>query len=117
MSAHLYCWETSLRLNPGDADFQARIKALHRATHPLPPSPVMLKFVEALLSRFPDLTETDDTIWADGPLDGNILGSFINISIIWSRYDDVRAWLIQTAHAHRLHCYDPQESKFFPLRR
>jgi hypothetical protein len=77
-------------------------------------SPKLLAFVSELLSRYADLTETDDTVWGDGPLVNNILGGFINMSLIWSRYQEAASFVAATAHCHGLDCYDPQTGDFYP---
>ncbi len=113
MTAYLYCWAPSLTLHPEDADFHERVDALHRSPEQ-PRSTKLIAFVEALLARYPDLTETEDTVWGDGPLIGNILWDFINMSLVWSRYDEALPFIVETAHKHVLHCYDPQTDTFYP---
>src|SRR5262249_49566449 len=113
MSANFYCWEPILSLQPGSSDFRRKIEELHRAPHP-PPTSTMLKFVDSLLARYPDLTETEDTVWADGPLKGNIIGEFINMGIMWSGYVEAVPFVIATAHSFGLHAYDPQDEHFYP---
>ncbi len=73
-------------------------------------------FVSDLIARYPDLAETTDTVWGDGPLVGNIIGDFINISLVWSRYEEAAPFIVQTAHKHGLHAYNPQTGDFFPNR-
>ena len=114
MTAHLYCWHPSLGLTPASASFVEQVTALHEAPAPTP-SPALLSFVESLLAEYPDLTETDDTVWGDGPLENNIIGNFINMSLIWSRYEEAAPFVIATAHDHGLHCYDPQSDEFYPV--
>lgn len=119
MSATFYCWEPELGLDPGGADFRDRLKALHEGPQSAP-SPTLLKFVDALLARYPDLTEVDPdddnaTIWSDGPLQGNIIGNFINFGVIWSAYEAAQPWVRQVAHSHGLHFFDPQEGEFHPV--
>src|SRR5262249_20283343 len=113
MTAHLYCWAPSLNLVPEDPDFHREISALHRGPKP-PASPHLVAFVEDLLSRYPDLTQTEDTVWGDGPLVNNITGAFTNTPLIWSRYAEATPVIIETAHRHGLHCYDPQGGDFYP---
>jgi hypothetical protein len=113
MTAHLYCWAPDLDLTPSEADFHERVDALHRGPKP-PRSPRLVRFVDELLTRYPDLMETENTVWGDGPLVGNILGDFINMSLIWSGYVEAAQFVIETAHKHGLHCYDPQTSTFYP---
>jgi hypothetical protein len=113
MSANFYCWEPTLNLQPGSKDFLHRIEELHRPPYPIP-SELMQKLVVALLARYPDLTEAEDTVWADGPLKNNILGQFINMSIVWASYVDAAEFVISTAHGLGLHAYDPQDGSFYP---
>jgi len=73
-----------------------------------------MEFVASLLARYPDLTDTDDTPWATGPLTEEISGNFINFAVSWSKYnDDLICFVIETAHSHGLHCFDPQSGSFY----
>ena len=114
MSANFYCWEPSLNLDPASEDFQNRIDEIHKyRSKPAPPEG-MLKLVDALLARYPDLTETDETVWADGPMKNNILGRFINMGVIWNRYAEAAGFIIFTANGLGLHAFDPQDGTFYP---
>jgi hypothetical protein len=112
MTAHLYCWDPKLELDPRDDSFRDRVTKLPRNE----PSPRLLAFVGELLERYEDLTKSDDTVWGDGPLVGNIRGGFINISLIWSRYPEATPFIAATAHRHGLDCYDAQTGDFYPAR-
>jgi hypothetical protein len=114
MTAHLYCWHPELNLLPTDRTFLDRIGALYERRQ-VPPAFQLIAFVEDLLERYPDVTESEDTVWADGPLDGNIIDEFINMSLIWSRYEEAVPFVVATAHKHGLHCYDPQTGDFYPV--
>jgi len=113
MTAHVYCWTPSLGLNPADRDFKEQIRAMYQQPKPAP-SPRLVAFVKDLLSRYADVTESQDTVWGDGPLVNNIRGDFINMSLIWTRYAEAAAFIIETAQKHGLQCYDPQGDNFFP---
>jgi hypothetical protein len=67
MSANLYCWEPSLSLKPSDPEFGAQLDRVCNSSSP--PSPQLIRFVEALLARYLDLTQTDDTVWSDEAAD------------------------------------------------
>lgn len=67
MTANLYCWTPSLDLDPEAPDFQDKLGALLEEEAPPAPSSRLVAFVEELLTRYPDLTETEDTVWAMGP--------------------------------------------------
>jgi hypothetical protein len=114
VSANFYCWEPSLGLEPGSKDFQQKITEIHEYSQKPLPSEGMIKLVDALLARYPDLTETEETVWADGPMKNNILGQFINMSIMWVNYVEAAEFVIETAHNLGLHAYDPQDGSFYP---
>ncbi len=110
MTAHVYCWDPKLRLDPRADSFGREIDAFGEDE----PSPKLLAFVGNLLERYPDLTVDEDTVWGCGPLVRNITGGFINMSLIWSRYGEAVPFIAATAHRHGLNCYDPQTGDFFP---
>jgi hypothetical protein len=103
-----------LNLVPGSEDFDRRVDEIHEYASKPPPSERMIRLVDALLTRYPDLTETEDTVWADAPLKNNILGQFINMGIMWNRYAEAAEFVIETAHSMGLHAYDPQDGSFYP---
>lgn len=113
MTAHIYCWAPELDLDPARSSFPDELGAVDGA----PPSQKLLSFVSDLLNRYEDVTVSDDTVWGDGPLIRNISGDFINMSLVWSRYEEAAPFIVSTAHAHQLNCYDPQTGEFFPARR
>ena len=101
-------------MEPGSKNFQQKIEEIHRYSLKPPPSERMIKLVDALLAKYPDLTETEETVWADGPMKNNILGRFINLSIMWRNYVEAAEFVISTAHSLGLHAYDPQDGSFYP---
>jgi hypothetical protein len=113
MSANFYCWTPTLGLDPKARDFHDRIEALQEA-EPSPASPKLLAFVAALLERYPDLDETDDTVWAAGSLGDEIIGDFINMAVVWPRAEEAEGFIRETAYQHGLHFYDPQSETFYP---
>jgi len=115
VTAHIYCWAPNLQLDPADSNFRDKVRALQGRSK-VPPSETLVMFVSDLIARYPDLAETTDTVWGDGPLVGNIIGDFINISLVWSRYEEAAPFIVQTAHKHGLHAYNPQTGDFFPNR-
>jgi hypothetical protein len=116
VSANFYCWESSLGLDPKGSDFLDRVEALHENAVQ-PPAPRPLAFVADLKARYPEDDDgtAEDPVWAAGPLEGEIIGQFINFAVTWSSYAGVRPFIVETAHRNGLHCYDPQEGIFFPL--
>jgi hypothetical protein len=111
VSANFYAWLPALALDPQSKAFADDIEALYQKAEA--PHPTLLQFVDDLLSRFPDLTQTEDTVWAAGPLRDEILGGFINVAVSWPRADEAWAFFLQTARRHGLVCYDPQAEKLY----
>lgn len=114
MTANLYCWMPSLDLDPEASDFQDKLGALLEEEAPPAPSPRLVAFVEALLTRYPDLTETEDTVWAMGPLVRCIVGKFIDLPMTWSRCVEAVPFITETALKHGLHSYEPHGGSFIP---
>ena len=80
------------------------------------PSPRIRAYVDALLARWPDITEDsgEDSPWADGPLIGNAFGNAIYFAIVWSRADEAGEFAARVAEKHGLVCYDPQSERLIP---
>lgn len=55
--------------------------------------------VDTLLAKYPEITETEETVWADAPMKNNIIGQFINMAIMWTDYVEAAEFVIQTAHS------------------
>jgi len=69
----------------------------------------MLAFVVGLTAKYPELTATDNTPWASGPLAGEISGKFIHFPVSWSWYsNNLIAFIVETGYSVGLNCYDPQ---------
>jgi hypothetical protein len=101
-------------LEPGSKDFQQKVETIHKYSQKPLPSDRMIELVDTLLAKYPDLTETEETVWADGSMKNNILGQFINMSIMWASYAEAAEFVISTAHRLGLHAYDPQDGSFYP---
>src|SRR5262245_44236325 len=100
-----------LNLDPKRPDFR---QGLREAQGQSGASKKLRAFVASLLAKYPDATKTEDTPWATGPLEREITGNFINFPVLWSRYDDeLVTFVVETAHSHGLHCFDPQSEKFY----
>jgi len=74
------------------------------------PTPAIRAYVDALLSRWPDITtdEGEASPWADGPLLNNATGPVVYFAMLWSRAEDAATFAAATAKAHGLVCFDPQ---------
>jgi hypothetical protein len=116
MSANMYAWEPAIRLDPHASDFDSRVDAYSNPASRSPPSAAIRAFVSALLARYPDLTKDEHAPWADGPLIGDASGGFINVSIVWHRYEETRSFFVHAAGKLGLHAYDPQSGTFFPAK-
>ena len=81
------------------------------------PSPAIRAYVEALLQRWPDITDDADegSPWADGPLMANAVGDTIYFSMVWSRAEEASAFVSRLAEEHGLVCYDPQSETLRPF--
>lgn len=73
-------------------------------------------YVDALLARWPDITEDagEDSPWADGPLIGNAIGGAIHFSMVWSGAEEASEFAARLARDHGLVCYDPQREALRP---
>jgi len=111
LTAQFCCWEPTLDICPERSDFAQRLR---EAQDQSGVSKKLTEFVASLLAKYPDVTNTDDTPWAAGPLTQEISGNFINFAVSWSWYnDDVISFVVETAHSHELHCFDPESGNFY----
>lgn len=80
------------------------------------PSSRIRAYVEALLARWPDISEDsgEDSPWADAPLIENAFGDAIYFGMGWSRADEASDFVALTALEHGLVCYDPQSETLLP---
>ena len=116
MSANFWCWLPMLGLLPGSRDFSHRVEGIQEAS-PRPPATAIVEFVGALTKRYPELKEGQtNTVWADGPLLGDASGQFIDIGILWDRSEEAVPFIVLTANKFGLNCYDPQNSRFYPVK-
>lgn len=78
-----------------------------------PPDPALRAFVDEITRNYPDLTELDDDhidegVWSDGPLLNNAIGPLLYLGIVWSRAEEVTAYLVDRARVRGLRVFDPQ---------
>ena len=113
MPTHFYCWEPSLRIDLLNPDLLEELKT----SQPVKPSSRLLTFVEALLLRFPDIERSgSDIIWATTPIRDNIIGRFVDLAVGWYYYEEAKPFIVATAIAHGLRCYDLNERQIDPVR-
>jgi len=72
------------------------------------PSPRVRAYVEALLVRWPDIDEAEESPWADSPLMGNATGPLVYFSMVFSQADEASTFAAALAREHGLVCFDPQ---------
>jgi hypothetical protein len=80
------------------------------------PDAKILRFIEALTTRYPDLTDLsdediDDSPWADGPLGDNASGRFFYFALVPSGVPEALPFIAATAKAMGLICYDPERER------
>jgi hypothetical protein len=112
MAAQFYCWDPALGLNPGDADFEEAILALHEVPQP-EPAPEIQIFVSTFISRFTSLSEPPSGARS---LEVQVIGGFIGFVVSRSRYFETRPVLIETARKHGLNCYDVEDRQLYPAK-
>ncbi len=110
MSYDLAVWEGSRPAT--DEEAQRTFERLHE-THlggasEVEPTPAIARYVHALLERWPDLDEDDDSPWSDGPLINNARGPIVYFGMVFSMADEASAFAAETAAEHGLVCFDPQ---------
>ncbi|MBF4769537.1 hypothetical protein ISU10_17350 [Nocardioides agariphilus] len=80
------------------------------------PSLRIRSYVEALLKRWPDITddEGEDSAWADGPLIDNAFGNAVYFSMTLGRAEQASEFAARLASQRGLVCYDPQTESLRP---
>jgi hypothetical protein len=112
MSYNLAVWEGDRPTTDAEAKaiFDRLYDQLMEPDQSASPTPSIQRYVDELLSRWPDITtdEGDESPWADGPLIGNASGPMIYVSIVMSTPAEVFDEVAQLASARGLVCFDPQ---------
>jgi hypothetical protein len=80
------------------------------------PTPAITAYVDALLKRWPDITEDegDNSPWSDGPLINNARGPIVYFGMVFSMAEEASAFAAETAATHGLVCFDPQTEELRP---
>jgi hypothetical protein len=82
---------------------------------PIAPTPRIRAYIEALLERWPDITDDDDsTPWATSPLMGVAVGWFAYFPMVFSMADEASAFAAGLARQHGLICFGPQLRRLRP---
>jgi hypothetical protein len=118
MSYDLAVWEGDRPPDDqaGSAVYLEHLKLLEDAdpADPIPPTPRIRAYVEALLDRWPDIDEHDESPWASSPLMSEGIGSFIYLTMVYSMAEETSAFAADLARQHGLVCYDPQLDRLRP---
>ena len=125
MSYDLAVWEGE---RPADDETAAKFFVEHVVpqieeydlSNPVPPTPRIRAYVEALLARWPDIEVVGDELvnedspWSVSPLISDAIGWFVYFPIQWSRAHEASAFAAEVAKQHGLICYDPQTESLRP---
>ena len=118
MSYDLAVWVGARPRSDADASslYEQLMERMEVGEPDVEPSPAIRAYVEALLQRWPDITDDagEDSPWADGPLMANAVGDAIYFSMVWSRAEEASAFAARLAEEHGLVCYDPQSETLRP---
>jgi hypothetical protein len=111
MSYDLAVWEGARPT--GDVEAGAAFEELHDrfiAGETTTPTPAIAAYVEALLARWPDITEDagEDSPWSDGPLIGNASGSLCYFGMVYGMAEEGLEFAARVAAEQGLVCFDPQ---------
>lgn len=83
--------------------------------NPIAPTPRIRAYVEALLERWPDITDDDDgSPWSTSPLMCEAVGWFVYFPMVFSMADEASAFAADLARQHGLVCFDPQLQRLGP---
>lgn len=80
----------------------------------IPPTPRIKAYMEALLKRWPDIDQDENSPWSTSPLMNEALGSFAYFPMVYSQAEEASAFCADLAQQHGLVCYDPQLERLRP---
>jgi hypothetical protein len=87
---------------------------------PVSPTARIVRYVEALLQRWPDIDIDIDididekSPWGTSPLINNAVGPMVYVPMVWSQAQEASAYAADLAKAHGLVCFDPQLKRLRP---
>lgn len=84
----------------------------------MPPHPKMVELIKKLTEKYPCVTkvpesEIENVIWADGPLENNIIGDLAIFAVAFSKIEESFDHVVETAKSLGIVCYDPQEEVIY----
>ncbi|WP_446216196.1 hypothetical protein [Micromonospora sp. IBHARD004] len=118
MSYDLAVWEGDRPANDAQAEtvFEQLYSTFIEDEYPTPPTPRIQAYVQALLTRWGDLTDDDEdqSPWSAGLSIDSASGPFIYFAMVFSRAREVSAGAARIAAEHGLVCFDPQLRRLRP---
>ncbi|NUW43356.1 hypothetical protein [Nonomuraea rhodomycinica] len=115
MSYDLAVWEGERPANDREAgEMHATLYDQYlEAEVKVPPTPLIVEFVQRLLRRWPEDGEVDedDVPWAASPLIMGAAGPYVYVPMAWSRAEETSAYAVHVAAQLGLHYFDPQENR------
>ena len=95
---------------------EAMESALEDKSGPIPASQAIQGFVDAALSRYPEIDETSsaECPWASSPLIAEASGDFIYFPMTFSGAEFARDVIAEIANSLGLVCFDPQIEQLLP---
>ena len=76
-------------------------------------NPKFITFAKKLTRKYPCMTESDESVWTDGPLDGQTDEPVYGIGIQTEYLHEVHPFVITTANALGLSVYDDQAGQAY----
>ncbi|MEV6877836.1 hypothetical protein [Amycolatopsis sp. NPDC051128] len=116
MSYDLAVWEGQRPDGDDEAiEIFAELAERYLEEDEVPATPKIARFVEALVQRWGDLEDTEDSPWATGGT-GDASGPVLHINIRHGdeRVGEVSAHVAGLAQEHGLVCYDFQQNRVRP---
>jgi hypothetical protein len=115
MSYDLAVWKGPAPTDDDDAEstYEALMDE-YQSSAGEPTIPEISDFLDALLARWPDITEDggEDSPWADGPMENNASGPIIYFGMSGSGVADAVPFVIEEAKRRGLVVFDPQGPPF-----
>ncbi|MBA2725661.1 MAG: hypothetical protein H0U53_06705 [Actinobacteria bacterium] len=79
-----------------------------------PPTPRIKAYILDLLTRWPDVGESEGNVWSTSPLMDCAAGPFLYMSMAFDSASVAGSYAAQLARSHGLNCFDPQGRRLVP---
>jgi len=82
------------------------------------PHPLMKELIIQLTKKYPCICtlpdeKIDEGLWADGPIENNIIGDVLILAIVFSKVEEALPFIVETAKKVGVVFYDPQTEEIF----